>query len=62
LEEEQGARVIELTACVVDDELRFYDNGILPVQGNEILFGNTRVVVKLHGLTPPALHAAGTDC
>jgi hypothetical protein len=47
LKAKQAEEVIEVTAEVVGDELRFEPTAALPVRGNEILLGGKRVVVKL---------------
>jgi hypothetical protein len=40
-------QVVELTAEVIGDQLRFDPAISLPVQGNSFVFGETRFVVKL---------------
>ncbi|MBM3238825.1 hypothetical protein FJZ31_21250 [Candidatus Poribacteria bacterium] len=45
---ERAAKVVELTAEVIGDQLRFDPASAVPVQGNEFLFGDTKFVVKLH--------------
>jgi hypothetical protein len=43
----RAAKVVELTAEVIGDQLRFDPAAPVPVQGNEFVFGGTRFVVKL---------------
>lgn len=45
--QERAAKVVELTAEVIDDQLRFEPVAAVPVQGNEFFFGDTKFVVKL---------------
>ena len=47
LKARQAEEVIEVTAKIVDRELRFEPCPALPVYGNEILLGGKRVVVRL---------------
>lgn len=47
LKARQAEEVIEVTAEVVDDELRFEPCPSLPVRGNEIFLEGKRVVIKL---------------
>ncbi len=47
LKARQAEEVIEVTAEVVDDELRFEPCPLLPVRGNEIFLEGNRVVIKL---------------
>lgn len=45
--QERTAKVVELTAEVIGEQLRFDPTTAASVQGNEFLFGDTRFVVKL---------------
>lgn len=47
LQAQKTEKVIELTAEVVEGSLRLESTGALPVKGNEIFFGDTRVRIKL---------------
>ncbi|MBM3236250.1 hypothetical protein FJZ31_08125 [Candidatus Poribacteria bacterium] len=47
LQEQKTEKVIELTVEVVEGSLHFEPTEVIPVNGNEIIFGNTRVRVKL---------------
>jgi len=47
LQEQKAEKVIELTAEVVEGSLHFEPTEALPVNGNEIILGDTRVRVKL---------------
>jgi len=47
LQEKKAEKVIELTAEIVEGSLRFEPAESLPVNGNEIIFGDTRVRIKL---------------
>jgi len=47
LQEQKAEKVIELTAEVVEGSLHFEPTQVIPVNGNEIILGNTRVRVKL---------------
>ena len=47
LQEQRAEKVIELTAEVVGGSLRFEPTETLPVNGNEIIFGDTRVRIRL---------------
>ncbi|MBM3242993.1 hypothetical protein FJZ31_42580 [Candidatus Poribacteria bacterium] len=44
---DRAAKVVELTADVISNQLRFDPAAPLPVQGNEFVFSDTRFVVKL---------------
>ena len=55
LEVQQAEEVIEVTAQVVGDQLRFEPCPELPVRQNEILLSGKRVVVKLRPAAEPAL-------
>jgi ABC-type iron transport system FetAB permease component len=47
LQEQKTERVIELTAEVVEGSLRFEPTEVIPVNGNEIILGDTRVRIRL---------------
>lgn len=47
LQEQKAEKVIELTVEVVGETLRFEPTEALPINGNEIILGNTRVRIKL---------------
>ncbi len=47
LQEQKTEKVIQLTAEVVEGNLRFESTEALPVNGNELIFGDTRVRIKL---------------
>ena len=47
IQEQKTAKVIELTAEVVGQGLRFESSEALPVNGNEIILGDTLVRIKL---------------
>jgi hypothetical protein len=47
LQEQKTEKVIELTAEVVGESLRFEFTEALPVNGNEIILGDTHVKIKL---------------
>ena len=47
LQERKTEEIIELTAEVVGESLRFESTEALPVNGNEIIFGDTCVRIRL---------------
>ncbi len=47
IEHEREEKVIELQACVVGDQLRFTPSPDVAVNGNEIVLGNQRIVVRM---------------
>jgi len=47
LQEQKTEKIIELTAEVVEGSLRFEPTEIVSVNGNEIIFGDTRVRIRL---------------
>lgn len=47
LQEKKAEKVIELTAEIIEGSLRFESTETLPVSGNEIIFGDTRVRIRL---------------
>jgi len=52
----QATQVVELTAEIIGDQLRFDPTAPVAVNGNEFVFGDTRFVVKLRktpGVSPP---------
>jgi hypothetical protein len=52
VQEQRAEKLIELTAEVVGDNLHFEANEALPVNGNELIFNDTRIRIKLKPANP----------